>query len=145
MTDNKKSSTNEVEEFIEQHTKTKNNVEILEKKEDTHLDIKFNKWGLTFMILFVAVVGYLIISPLAGIPPFQYDDLTHDFIINELLVTLLGISALILLGLGIYFGWMKKQPEEEIIEDEQEIDSKSKPTVKSEQITFVYKKEVEEE
>ena len=51
-----------------------------------------------------------------------------------LLVALLG-SGLVFLGLGIYFGWMRKPKEEEEEVEEQVKEEKKTP---EKQITFVY-------
>ncbi|RLI69580.1 MAG: hypothetical protein DRP02_08760 [Candidatus Gerdarchaeota archaeon] len=121
-----KNENHEIEKQIPQKAKG--------KKEDPQLMIGFNKWGMLFMFLFVAILGYLILAPIVYIPPFAYNVIESEYIINDLLLTILGILALLFLGLGIYFGWMKKEIPEEKSEEES-----SKPLQgEQEQITFTF-------
>ena len=43
--------------------------------------------------------------------------------------------------MGIYFVWIKKQSEEDLLETDDETPSEASPESSSEQITFVYKNE----
>jgi amino acid permease len=112
-----------------------------EKIEESEFRINMNPWGVAFMILFIAVLGYLVISLFVYLPPFEYDVINSEYIISDGLLTILCISALIFLALGIYFGWIKKT--EEPTDDLEEIDDEEEETkepVPEKQITFVYVK-----
>jgi len=87
-----------------------------EREKEPQLAIRFNKWGTLFMFLFVATLGYLILAPLIYIPPFEFNTTLNEYVINDLLLTILGILGLIFLGLGIYFGWFRKEKEPEASE-----------------------------
>lgn len=93
------------------------------------------------MIIFIAIVAYLIISPLVGIVPFEYGGSPGTYEINDLVITILGVVALVSLGLGIYFGWIRKDPEEESKESTDEIDETEPRKDSTGQITFVYKED----
>jgi hypothetical protein len=112
-----------------------------EKIEESEFQINMNPWGIAFMVLFIAVLGYLTISLFVYLPPFEYDVINSEYIISDGLLAILCISALIFLALGIYFGWVKKT--EEPIDDLEEIDAEEDETIEStpeKQITFVYVK-----
>lgn len=82
------------------------------------------------MFLFVGLLAYILISGFIGIFPFERPDplgnevyLEHSFMFTVMLV-----MDLLLLGLGIYFGWMRtpleyvdpKQSSPEVKEEEQQ-------------------------
>jgi len=95
---------------------------IEEKKTDEEIDLKINmnRWGIAFFIMFAAVFSYLMIGAFVFLPPFEYNPINEEFIVYSpgLLAALL-IIALIFLGLGFYFGWVKKPKEtEEELDDE---------------------------
>ena len=117
-----------------------------EEIDESEFQITMNPWGIAFMILFIAIIGYLVAGLVAYLPPFEYDQIQGEYIISDGLLVVLLIAALIFLGLGIYFGWVRK-PEEEEKEDEEETSEldevKMKPSSK-EQITFVYVKSEED-
>jgi hypothetical protein len=121
------------------HSKDKKNKR-KESPDESEFKINMNPWGLTFMILFVALLGYILIGAMASIPPFTYNVLTEEYDIMEGLLTAIIVGALLCLGLGIYFGYMKKpketedEPEEIVGIEEAEIANKAS----ARQITFVY-------
>ncbi|NHJ39541.1 MAG: hypothetical protein FK731_05860 [Asgard group archaeon] len=134
-------------DLIETHNKD----EITQKKkkrkkeeiDESEFRITMNPWGIAFMILFVAIIGYLAAGLVAYLPPFEYDQIQGEYIISDGLLVILCISALIFLGLGIYFGWVRKtdeQEEEEEEEDFTEFDEVKRKPTSNEQITFVYVK-----
>ncbi len=96
---------------------------IEEKETDEEIDLKINmnRWGIAFFIMFAAVFSYLMIGAFVFLPPFEYNPINEEFIVYSpgLLAALL-IIALIFLGLGFYFGWVKKpkETEEEQLDDE---------------------------
>lgn len=85
-----------------------------EEEKEIDLSINMNPYGFTFMVLFVGIFGYLVISSFTGIPPFKRDLITSEFLINDTILTLLIVLGLIFLGLGVYFGWIHKFPEKEM-------------------------------
>ncbi len=105
---------------------------IEEDKDKIDLTVNMNAYGFTFMILFVAVLGYLVISSFTAITPFQRDLVTNEFLINDTLLTILIVFGLAFLGLGIYFGWIHKFPEKKK-EDEKHLASEE-----AEQTMVVY-------
>lgn len=115
-------------------TKTTNEATRVEKSEENiDLTININKWGFAFMFLFAGLLAYIVISGFVGIFPYDRPDpLANDVVIEYSLVrTIMLVVDLLLLGLGIYFGWMrtpveeveKKQPlpKEEEKETQQEV------------------------
>jgi len=108
---------------------------IEEKETDEEIDLKINmnRWGIAFFIMFAAVFSYLMIGAFVFLPPFEYNPINEEFIVYSpgLLAALL-IIALIFLGLGFYFGWVKKPKETE--EEEQLDDEHLEKTSKQEVI-----------
>ncbi|MHA1555786.1 MAG: hypothetical protein ACTSPM_02520, partial [Candidatus Heimdallarchaeota archaeon] len=86
------------------------------KKSDEKIDlsININKWGFAFMFLFAGLLAYIIISGFIGIFPFERPDpLGNEVIVkSDLMLTIMLVVDLILLGLGIYFGWMRTPVED---------------------------------
>ncbi|NHK30421.1 MAG: hypothetical protein FK730_03660 [Asgard group archaeon] len=129
-----------------EQTETTNQDKSKKKKkeiiDESEFRINMNPWGIAFMILFVAILGYLVISLFVFIPPFEYDIINSEYIISDGLLTILCVSALIFLALGIYFGWIKKaeEPTDDIMEEiDIEAEETKEPTPEK-QITFVYVK-----
>ncbi|MBD3192404.1 MAG: hypothetical protein GF308_17325 [Candidatus Heimdallarchaeota archaeon] len=82
-----------------------------EKDEEIDHNIHMNRWGILFFFLFFGIIGYLIISYQTGLPPFDLDMITGEIsLVSDLLFTVLLIIGFVLLGSGIYFGWIKEQP-----------------------------------
>jgi hypothetical protein len=100
------------------------------KIDDSEFQINMNRWGIAFFILSIAVIAYIVISASASLPPFVFNVITEEFDISEGLLTGLLVIALVFLGLGIYFGWIKK-PEEKL-EEQEGLEQST-----DEQITFV--------
>ncbi|NHJ46676.1 MAG: hypothetical protein FK733_02700 [Asgard group archaeon] len=106
-----------------------------ESPDESEFKINMNPWGMTFMILFVATVGYILIGALASIPPFIYNQITEEYAVMEGLLTVILVMGLVFLGLGIYFGWMRKpKEEEEDLEDKNLVEEVEKSS--DQQITF---------
>ena len=109
---------------------------IEEKKTDEEIDLKINmnRWGIAFFIMFAAVFGYLMIGAFVFLPPFMFNITTQELLIDNpgLLATLLVI-ALVFLGLGFYFGWVKKPIE---TDEEQLDDEPQKKTSEKEEVIF---------
>ncbi|MHA1156969.1 MAG: hypothetical protein ACTSQK_12750 [Candidatus Heimdallarchaeota archaeon] len=86
------------------------------KKSDEKIDlsININKWGFAFMFLFAGLLAYILISGFIGIFPFERPDpLGNEVIVkSDLMLTIMLVVDLILLGLGIYFGWMRTPVED---------------------------------
>ncbi|TET28245.1 MAG: hypothetical protein E3J70_10070 [Candidatus Heimdallarchaeota archaeon] len=94
---------------------------IEEKKTDEEIDLKINmnRWGIAFFIMFIAVLGYLVIGAFVFLPPFEYNIIDQELLVyNPRLLAALLVIALVFLGLGFYFGWVKKSKET----DEEEFD-----------------------
>lgn len=74
-----------------------------------------NKWGFAFIFLFAALLGYIVISGFTGIFPFERPDpLANEVHLkNSLALTLMLIADLVLLALGIYFGWIRSDSKTE--------------------------------
>ena len=105
---------NSKEEITEQENEESNSSKPIikeEKKDEIDLSINMNAYGFTFMLLFVGVFGYLVISSFTSIPPFERDYVSGELLINDTILTLLIVVGLIFLGLGVYFGWIHKFPE----------------------------------
>ena len=87
---------------------------IEEKKSEDEIDLKINmnRWGIAFFIMFATVLSYLMIGAMAALPPFIYNVLDQELLIDSPgLLTGLLVAALIFLGLGFYFGWVRKEKE----------------------------------
>ncbi len=100
---------------------------------DSELQIKVNPWGFSFMIFAIAILAYLVIGIIAALPPFEYNQLDEEYVINDTLLVILLIFMLIFLGLGIYFVWFKKAPEKEPSEE-----TGDESLAKEDQLTVVY-------
>ncbi|MCK5297995.1 MAG: hypothetical protein KAJ76_03740 [Candidatus Heimdallarchaeota archaeon] len=103
-----------------------------EKKTDEEIDlnINMNRWGIAFFIMFAAVISYLMIGAMAALPPFIYNVLDQELLVETPgLLTGLLVAALIFLGLGFYFGWVRKQKETD--EDKTIIDSEKERSDKA--------------
>ena len=100
-----------------------------EKKDKIDLSINMNPFGFTFMLLFVGVFGYLVISSFTGIPPFERDYVTQELIINDTILTILIIAGLIFLGLGVIFGWIYKFPDKKEETEQESIDAEETEVV----------------
>lgn len=105
---------------------------IEEKKSEDEIDltIKMNKWGIAFFIMFAAVLSYLTIGAMVSLPPFIYNVIDQELSVDSPgLLTGLLVTALIFLGLGFYFGWVRKQKEtdddKKIIDSEEETSDKA--------------------
>ena len=97
-----------------------------EKAIDT--SIKINTWGYVFLILFAAIFGYLFAAYLTGLPPFILDELGLELVdINETVLVIFIVAGLLCLGLGFYFGWMRKKPETTVTITTKEIDTEETP------------------
>ena len=110
---------------------------IEEKKTDEDIDLKIsmNRWGIAFFIMFATVLSYLMIGAFVFLPPFEYNVIDQELLIyNPGLLAALLIIALVFLGLGFYFGWIKKQKETE--EEQQLDDEQQKMTSKQEEVIF---------
>ncbi|MBK5114360.1 MAG: hypothetical protein KGD59_00645 [Candidatus Heimdallarchaeota archaeon] len=97
--------------------------EIVEKKSDEEhvLKINMNKWGIAFFIMFGAVFSYLMVGALVFLQPFEFNIIDQELVVsNPALLTALIVIALVFLGLGYYFGWVRKpkETEEEKLEEE---------------------------
>jgi predicted histidine transporter YuiF (NhaC family) len=97
--------------------------EIVEKKSDEEhvLKINMNKWGIAFFIMFGAVFSYLMVGVLVFLRPFEFNIIDQELVVsNPALLTALIVIALVFLGLGYYFGWVRKpkETEEEKLEEE---------------------------
>lgn len=129
-----------IESSAQKETIQKKKKKKKEEIDEKEFRITMNPWGIVFMTLFVAVIGYLVAGLVAYLPPFEYDQIQGDYIISDGLLTILCISALIFLGLGLYFGWVRKTDEEEKEDEETDIEDEIKKPASDEQITFVYVK-----
>ena len=98
---------------VNQEVNVTGNIEKKEEKID--LAINMNKWGFAFIFLFVALLAYILISGFTGIFPFERPDpLANEVQLKSTLgLTLMLIADLILLALGIFFGWIKTPPVSE--------------------------------
>lgn len=83
-------------------------------EEKIDLTINIDKWGFAFMFLFAGLLAYILISAFVGIFPFERPDpLANEVILKySLMLTIMLIVDLLLLGLGIYFGWMRTPSED---------------------------------
>lgn len=119
------------------------------KQEEKAIDdaIHMNRWGILFFFLFFAMAGYLIISYQTGLPPFEIDIITNEISLSsDLLLTILLAISLALLGLGIYFGWIKEQPTSTEQEKEGlESISETKNTQKKAEGTIVFSQKKDRE
>ena len=131
----------ELDSNVESLTKKKKqkNKDSIDKSE---FKINMDPWGMSFMILFVAILGYLIIGAMASLPPFVYNLVTEEYDIRDGLLTALIVIALICLALGIYFGWIKKpkvEEKEEVNGNQEDKELTEDDAEKTDrQITFVY-------
>ncbi|MCE7746088.1 MAG: hypothetical protein GPJ52_13225 [Candidatus Heimdallarchaeota archaeon] len=110
---------------------------IEEKKTDEDIDLKIsmNRWGIAFFIMFATVLSYLMIGVFVFLPPFEYNVIDQELLVyNPGLLAALLIIALVFLGLGFYFGWIKKPKETE--EEQQLDDEQQKMTSKQEEVIF---------
>ncbi len=108
-------SSTEIKEPDNKDSQSKPLLKTKEEDKDSHLKITMNKWGITFIILFAAVLSYLMTGAFVFLPPFAYN-LIDEVIFVEFpgLLAALLIIALIFLGLGYYFGWIRKPVEQEV-------------------------------
>ncbi|HUT82411.1 MAG TPA: hypothetical protein VMZ29_14515 [Candidatus Bathyarchaeia archaeon] len=84
---------------------------------DSELQIKVNPWGFAFMTFAIAIVAYLAVGLIAALPPFEYNQLDAEYVINDALLVILLVLILVFIGLGIYFIWVRKTPEKESTEE----------------------------
>ena len=91
------------------------NVDIKTEKSEKEIDlaINMNKWGFAFIFLFAGLLAYIFLSGFIGIFPFERPDpLANEVNLKSSLgLTLMLVTDLIFLGLGIYFGWIRSTPE----------------------------------
>ncbi len=66
------------------------------------------------MFLFAGLLAYIIISGFIGIFPYEKSDILGNevHVKNTLVFTMMLVVDLLLLGLGIYFGWMRTPTED---------------------------------
>ncbi len=97
-----------------EQTSTVERTHVGKSEEKIDLAININKWGFAFMFLFAGLLAYILISGFIGIFPFERPDpLGNEVIVkSSLMLTIMLVVDLILLGLGIYFGWMRTPVEE---------------------------------
>ncbi|MBN1327961.1 MAG: hypothetical protein JXA54_00685 [Candidatus Heimdallarchaeota archaeon] len=101
---------------------------------DNELVIKVNPWGFAFMTLTIAIIAYLAVGLIAYLPPFEYNQIDEEYVINDTLLVILLILILIFLGLGIYFIWIRKTPGKEELEEE----PTGEPIQSDTELTVVY-------
>ncbi|NHJ83992.1 MAG: hypothetical protein FK734_00935 [Asgard group archaeon] len=97
-----------------------------ESPEEAELKINMNPWGFFFMFITIGIFAYLLIGYYLALPPFAIVDIVTEEIgvksaeFLAVLIVLLFAS----LGLGFYFGWMRKPKvkTEEIKESEESTD-----------------------
>ncbi|MCK5158558.1 MAG: hypothetical protein KAR08_05350 [Candidatus Heimdallarchaeota archaeon] len=123
-------SSNETEENVDDETPQEPVIEEKKSEDEIDLKIKMNRWGIAFFIMFAAVISYLMIGAMAALPPFIYNVLDQELLVETPgLLTGLLVAALIFLGLGFYFGWVRKQKETD--EDKTIIDSEKETSDKA--------------
>ena len=123
-------SSNETEENVDDETPQEPVIEEKKSEDEIDLKIKMNRWGIAFFIMFAAVISYLMIGAMAALPPFIYNVLDQELLVETPgLLTGLLVAALIFLGLGFYFGWVRKQKETD--EDKTIIDSEKERSDKA--------------
>ncbi len=123
-------SSNETEENVDDETPQEPVIEEKKSEDEIDLKINMNRWGIAFFIMFAAVISYLMIGAMAALPPFIYNVLDQELLVETPgLLTGLLVAALIFLGLGFYFGWVRKQKETD--EDKTIIDSEKETSDKA--------------
>lgn len=96
-----------------------------------NLNITMNPWGFAFFIFFGGVLGYLLAAVITPLPPFDVNSSSEIIVENDLVLTILLIGMLVFLGLGYYFGCVRKKPEKE-----KELAVEKQVTDKEDQIIF---------
>ncbi|MHA1125029.1 MAG: hypothetical protein ACTSO7_09615 [Candidatus Heimdallarchaeota archaeon] len=105
----------EQQESIEEDTELIEDIKPKKKKDDEDeidTSIKINSWAYLFFIVFAGIIGYIVAAYMTGLPPFITDSLGLEVVdINETVLVIFIIAGLVSLGLGYYFGWIRKKPE----------------------------------
>ena len=123
-------SSNETEENVDDEIPQEPVIEEKKSEDEIDLKINMNRWGIAFFIMFAVVISYLMIGAMAALPPFIYNVLDQELLVETPgLLTGLLVAALIFLGLGFYFGWVRKQKETD--EDKTIIDSEKETSDKA--------------
>jgi len=100
----------EQEEFIEEEILPEKKKK--KKKDEIDTSIKINPWAFLFFFIFAGIVAYIAAAYLTGLPPFIADSLGQEIIdINETVLVIFIVAGLVSLGLGYYFGWVRKKPD----------------------------------
>lgn len=132
----------EQEEFIEEEIIPKK-----KKKKEDEIDtsIKINPWAFLFFFIFAGIVSYIVAAYMTGLPPFIADSLGLEIIdINETLLVVFIVVGLVSLGLGYYFGWVRKKPDTTISVTTKEVED-DVSTEPNESIETVEKEEEKSE
>ena len=115
----------EQEEIIEDEVTVEVNVKKKKKKEDEEeidTSIRINSWSFVFFVLFAAIIGYIAAAYQTGLPPFITGTLGEVTGTNPTILVIFIVAGLVCLGLGYYFGWIRKKPETTVTITSEEVE-----------------------
>ena len=115
----------EKEEIIEDDVTVEVNLKKKKKKEDEEeidTSIRINTWSFVFFVLFAAIIGYIAAAYQTGLPPFITGTLGEVIGTYPTILTIFIVAGLVCLGLGYYFGWVRKKPETTVTITSEEVE-----------------------